>query len=209
MYYTGLTTKAGPEARPDRRAANLGGLLGEPVGQPGLTEMCRLHSLPLDSGLRGAVRVTTVESAKQAEGQPMVWIPTIRSLFDALDALGASPFRLLTAPDGRDFSPPGGVLQIYDPRAPEPTWPHGRVLLAVDIAPSSAEAREMIRKGARWGCMIIKSYGEPVTDLVMAAKSAGIMLVEADERLTWYQIEELLNAIYTVVRSKQWGIDSS
>jgi hypothetical protein len=35
------------------------------------------------------------------------------------------------------------------------------------------------------------------------------MLVEAAERLTWHDIEVLLNSIHTVVSSRQWGIDMS
>lgn len=135
----------------------------------------------------------------------MVMRLTVRPL---LDALGGSPFRVLTAPDG-DFAYFTGV-RIYDPRE-ELTWGHRDVLLAVGIVPSSAEAQEMIRRAPqpKTGCVVIKSYGEPVTDLVMAAESAEIMLVEAEERLTWHDIEVLLTSLHTVVSSRQWGIDMS
>ena len=133
-------------------------------------------------------------------------IPELRQLLDALDAAGSSPFRCLTYPS-KGYLLVGGV-QIYDRRAPQP--PRG-LLLAVGIAPSSAEAKEMIRNVAQHGhrCVVIKSYGEPVTDLVMAAEDARIALVEADEGWPWHHIQSLLDSTLHVLTVRFAAIDHS
>ena len=131
-------------------------------------------------------------------------IPELRQLLDALDALGSSPFRLLTAPGGAELRV--DEVQIYDPRALLlPYGPRG-LLLAVGIGPSSAEAKEMIRNVAQHGhrCVVIKSYGEPVTDLVIAAEDAGIALVEADEGWPWDRIKSLFDSIRRVLTVMLW-----
>jgi hypothetical protein len=133
-------------------------------------------------------------------------IPELRQLLDALDAAGSSPFRCLTYP-GEGYLLVWGV-QIYDPRAQQP--PRDGLLLAVGIAPSSAEAMEMIRKAAQHRCScVIKSYGEPVADLVLAAEDAGIALVEADGGWPWHHIQSLLGSMQHVLTVRFAAIDHS
>lgn len=50
-----------------------------------------------------------------------------------------------------------------------------------------------MRKAARAGHagLVVKSYGEPATDLVTAAEDAGIMLLTADEDVAWHHLDAL------------------
>ncbi len=117
-------------------------------------------------------------------------VPVLRQL---LDALGPSPLRLLSAPAGLG-TPVSGVL-IYEPRAGLARVPHA-VLLAVGVRPGSAEARELLRSAALAGHagMVVKSYGEPVTELVAAAEDAGITLLAADEDMAWHHLDALVTS---------------
>jgi antitoxin (DNA-binding transcriptional repressor) of toxin-antitoxin stability system len=117
-------------------------------------------------------------------------VPLLKQL---LDALGPSPLRLLSAPSGLD-TPVSGVL-IYEPRASLAAVPHA-VLLAVGVRPCDAEAQELVRLAARAGhsSMVVKSYGEPVADLVTAAEAAGIALLAADEEIAWHHLDALVSS---------------
>jgi PucR C-terminal helix-turn-helix domain/GGDEF-like domain len=129
-------------------------------------------------------------------------VPVLRQL---LDALGPSPLHLITAPAGAD-TPVSGVL-IYEPRATLPPVRHA-LLLAVGVPPAGAEAQELVRKAARAGHagLAVKSYGEPVTDLVTAAEDAGIMLLTADEDVAWHHLDALVSsALAAAARTAQGG----
>ena len=127
-------------------------------------------------------------------------IPVLRQL---LDALGPSPLHLLTAPAGAG-TPVSGVL-IYEPRATLPPVRH-TLLLAVGVPPACAEARELVREAARAGHagLVVKRYGEPVTELVTAAEDAGLMLLAADEDVAWHHLDALVSsALAATARAAQ------
>jgi PucR C-terminal helix-turn-helix domain/GGDEF-like domain len=128
--------------------------------------------------------------------------PILRQL---LEALGPSPLHVVTAPDGVDMAV-SGVL-IYDPHAALPPVRHA-LLLAVGVPPASSEAKELVRKAARAGHagLVVKSYGEPVTDLRAAADDAGITLLTADQDVAWHHLDALLSsALAATTRTTQGG----
>ena len=129
-------------------------------------------------------------------------IPTLGQL---LEALGPSPLHLVTAPAGAG-TPVSGVL-IYDPRAALSPVRHA-LLLAVGVPPASSEAKELVSKAARAGHagLVVKSYGEPVTDLAAAAEDAGITLLTADEDVAWHHLDALVSsALAAATRIAQGG----
>lgn len=117
-------------------------------------------------------------------------VPTLRHL---LDALGPSTLRLVVAPRG-DLTPVSGTL-IYEHRAAPPRVADA-LLLAVGVAPASARAEELVRHAAEAGLagVVVKRYGEPVTDLATVAALAGVVLLSADEDLAWHQLDALVSS---------------
>jgi hypothetical protein len=125
-------------------------------------------------------------------------VPVLSQL---LDALGSSPLHLITAPSGVD-TPVSGVL-IHEPRAALPPVRHA-VLLAVGMRPSSTEALELVKRASQAGHagLVVKRYGEPVTELVAAAEDAGIALLAADEDMAWHHLDTLVSsALAAIARS--------
>ena len=129
----------------------------------------------------------------------------VPALGQLLDALGASPLRLITAPAGLD-TPVSGVL-IYEPRAPLPAV-RDSLLLAVGMPPGSAEAKELVSQAARAGYagLAVKGYGEPVTELAAVANEAGIALLATEDDVAWHHLDALITAALTATaRSAQAG----
>jgi len=112
---------------------------------------------------------------------------------------------LITAPAGAD-TPVSGVL-IYDPRGALPPVRHA-LLLAVGVPPAGAQAKELVCKAARAGHagLVVKSYGDPVTDLLTAADDAGIALLTADEDVAWHHLDALVSsALAATTRTAHGG----
>ncbi|MGH3187532.1 MAG: hypothetical protein ACRDOL_09785, partial [Streptosporangiaceae bacterium] len=120
-----------------------------------------------------------------------------------LEALGPAPLRLVTAVSG---SPVSGVL-IYEPRASLPAVRHA-LLLAVGLRPSSAEAAELVARAAAAGHtgLVVKRYGEPVTELAAAASDSGLALLTAEEDMAWHHLDALVSsALAAIARSAPGG----
>ncbi|MEZ0076159.1 hypothetical protein ABH927_005535 [Planotetraspora sp. GP83] len=115
------------------------------------------------------------------------------SVKQLLDALGPSSLRLIAAPRGGDV-PVSGTL-IHEPRAPLPRL-DGALLLAVGTRPARPQAEELVRRAAEAGFagVVVKRYGEPVTELAAVAEAAGAALLSADEDLTWQQLDALVSS---------------
>ncbi|MGH3204392.1 MAG: PucR family transcriptional regulator [Streptosporangiaceae bacterium] len=115
-----------------------------------------------------------------------------------LDTLGPSPLHLVTAPAGPGI-PVSGVL-IYEPRASLRTVQHA-MLLGVGLRPASTEAADLVPQAARAGhaALVIKEFGEPVTDLAAAAEDAGIALLAADEDMAWHHLDALVSAALAAI----------
>jgi hypothetical protein len=125
-------------------------------------------------------------------------ITELGDLLDALGAAGWSPLHLITAPAGTGCTV--FEVQIYDPLTAVPTVPYA-LLLAVGIPPSGAAAKEMVRRAAqdRHTGLIVKSYGEPITDLAMAAENAGVALLTVDDDVPWHHVEALVSSLLRVI----------
>src|SRR5580698_5905541 len=120
-----------------------------------------------------------------------------------LDALGPAPLRLVAGVPG---SPVSGVL-IYEPRADLPAVRHA-LLLAVGLRPSGAEAVDLVMRAAQAGHtgLVVKRYGEQVTDLAAAAAQAGLALLTAEEELAWHHLDALVSsALAAIARSAPGG----
>lgn len=108
-----------------------------------------------------------------------------------LDALGRSLLRPLTVlPDGP--VPVSGVF-VFERRAPLPPAKDA-ILLAVGV--SIAEATELVASVADGGyvCLVVKSFGEPVTSLVETAQRSGVVLLAADEAVAWHHLDAMISA---------------
>jgi hypothetical protein len=145
----------------------------------------------------GPFQVAIVEWERGGVSQRMK-IPELGQLLDALSATGWSPLHLITAPAGTDVQV--FEVQIYDPHAAVRTVPWA-LLLAVGIPPSGAAAKEMVRRAAqdRHTGLVVKSYGEPLTDLVVAAENAGVAVLQADDDVAWHHVEALLSSMHRVL----------
>jgi hypothetical protein len=120
-----------------------------------------------------------------------------------LDALGPAPLRLVCGVPG---SPVSGVL-IYEPRADLPAVRHA-LLLAVGLRPSGAEAVDLVMRAAEAGHtgLVVKRYGEQVTDLAAAAAQAGLALLTAEEEMAWHHLDALVSsALAAIARSGPGG----
>jgi DNA-binding PucR family transcriptional regulator len=112
---------------------------------------------------------------------------------------------VLVAPGGLDI--PVSEVLVYEPRASLPPMPHA-MLLAVGVSPAAAEAPELARQASRAGhsCLVVKSYGEPVTELTAAAGAAKITLLAADEAMAWHHLGTLVaSALAASPRSARRG----
>jgi PucR C-terminal helix-turn-helix domain/GGDEF-like domain len=126
-------------------------------------------------------------------------------LGQVLDALGASPLRLVTEPSGAGAQV-SGVL-IHEPRAALPPVRHA-MLLAVGLRPSGAEAADLVRRSAQAGhaAVVVKGYGEPVGGLAAVAEEARIALLAADEGMAWHHLDALVSsALAAIARSGPGG----
>ncbi|MGW0520790.1 PucR family transcriptional regulator [Crossiella sp. NPDC003009] len=124
-------------------------------------------------------------------------------LSQVLDALGRSLLRPLTALPERPV-PVSGVL-IFEPRAPLPPV-RDAILLAVGVG--TAEAQELVDSvaGAGLACLVVKSFGEPVAELVQAARRCGVVLLAADETVAWHHLDAMLSsALAATAHSGQAG----
>jgi hypothetical protein len=120
-------------------------------------------------------------------------------LGQVLDALGPSLLRPLTGPPDRPV-PVSGVL-VLEPRAPLPPI-RDSILLAVGLA--MAGARDLVAPAAEAGyaCLVVKTFGEPVTELVADAQRAGMVLLAADDAVAWHHLDGMItSALAPTVRS--------
>ncbi|WP_020671296.1 PucR family transcriptional regulator [Amycolatopsis nigrescens] len=117
--------------------------------------------------------------------------PEVPDLGQVLDALGSSLLRPLTALPERPV-PVSGVL-IFERRTPLPPA-HDAILLAVGVG--TAEALELVGSAAEAGyaCLVVKSFGEPVTELTEAALRSGLVLLAADEAVAWHHLDAMLSS---------------
>ncbi|TCO59714.1 PucR family transcriptional regulator [Actinocrispum wychmicini] len=112
-------------------------------------------------------------------------------LGQVLDSLGASLLRPLTELPERPV-PISGVL-VFERRAPLPPVTDA-ILLAVGVG--TAEARELVGSAAEAGyaCLVVKSFGEPVAELVAAAQRSRIVLLSADEAVAWHHLDAMISS---------------
>ncbi|MFI6501848.1 PucR family transcriptional regulator [Nonomuraea typhae] len=125
----------------------------------------------------------------------------VPDLGQVLDALGASLLRPLTVLPDR-ATPVSGVL-IFEPRAPLPPV-RDAILLAVGVGTTGPQAKDVIVAAAAAGyaCLVVKSFGEPVTDLAEAAQRSGLVLLAADEAVAWHHLDAMISsALASAVRS--------
>lgn len=140
-------------------------------------------------------------SARKLEVGTAMKEPVLSQL---LDTLGPSPLRLLTPP-ARTETPVSGVL-IYERREPLPAV-RDTMLLCVGVRPASVGARRLVRQAANFGysCLVIKTYGEPVEDLVPVAEEAGLTLLATDEAVPWQHIDATVSSAFAATRqSNRW-----
>lgn len=114
-------------------------------------------------------------------------------LQDLLQALGPSTLRPASA--RRDSSGPVSGTLIHEPRAALPPLRHG-LLLAVGVQPAGPEAMLLARQAAQAGytALVVKSFGEPATELAAVANDAGIALLVADDEAAWHHLDALISS---------------
>ncbi|MDX6738733.1 helix-turn-helix domain-containing protein [Actinocorallia sp. A-T 12471] len=119
-----------------------------------------------------------------------------------VEALGAEPISLVTAPRGA-ATPVTGTL-LHEPRAPLPRM-DGALLLAVGVPPS--EGRTLLPRAVSAGLsgLVVKRYGAPLGDLVNAADEAGLSLLCADDEVSWQQLDALISSALTAVAAPRGG----
>ncbi|OPC77972.1 hypothetical protein B4N89_37730 [Embleya scabrispora] len=122
----------------------------------------------------------------------------VPDLGQVLEVLGSSLLRPLTEPPEKPV-PVSGVL-IHERRAPLP-FPAvtDAILLAVGVGMDEARAMDLIGSAAQAGyaCLVVKSFGEPVTALVEAARQAGIVLLAANEAVAWHHLDAMISSALT------------
>lgn len=114
-------------------------------------------------------------------------------LGQVLDALGPSLLRPLTALPERPV-PVSSVL-IFERRSPLPPSTDA-ILLAVGVGTSEVEARDLVGSAAEAGyaCLVVKSFGEPVDELVETARRSGVVLLAADEAVAWHHLDAMISS---------------
>ncbi|GAA2822306.1 PucR family transcriptional regulator [Crossiella cryophila] len=119
--------------------------------------------------------------------------PAAPNLRQVLHALGPSLLRPLTTLPERPV-PVSGLL-IFEPRAPLPRV-RDAILLAVGVGTTEAQATDLLAAAADAGhsCLVLKSFGEPVTELVAAAHRFGVVLLAADESVAWHHLAAMLTS---------------
>nr|WP_042193788.1 PucR family transcriptional regulator [Kibdelosporangium sp. MJ126-NF4]CEL20915.1 putative DNA-binding protein [Kibdelosporangium sp. MJ126-NF4]CTQ98280.1 putative DNA-binding protein [Kibdelosporangium sp. MJ126-NF4] len=112
-------------------------------------------------------------------------------LGQVLDALGSSLLRPLTVLPDRPV-PASGVL-IFERRASLPPA-RDAILLAVGV--ETAQAQDLIGSAAEAGyaCVVVKSFGDPVTELVVTAQRSGVVLLAADEAVAWHHLDAMISS---------------
>ncbi|WP_033288896.1 PucR family transcriptional regulator [Amycolatopsis jejuensis] len=117
--------------------------------------------------------------------------PEIPDLGQVLDALGTSLLRPVTPlPDRR--VPVSGVL-IHERRTPLPPA-RDTILLAVGADPAEGKDLVVAAADAGYAGLVVKSFGEPVTELAAAAEGAGLVLLAADEAVAWHHLEAMISS---------------
>ncbi|MFD2470153.1 PucR family transcriptional regulator [Amycolatopsis silviterrae] len=115
--------------------------------------------------------------------------PEAPALGQVLDALGASLLRPVTPLPERPV-PVSGVL-IHERRTAAPLG-KDTILLAVGADPG--EAKDLVNSAAGYAALVVKSFGEPLTELAGAAQSAGVVLLAADEAVPWHHLEAMISS---------------
>ncbi|GAB2811803.1 helix-turn-helix domain-containing protein [Actinocorallia aurea] len=113
-----------------------------------------------------------------------------------VEALGADPISLVTAPRGPE-TPVSGTL-LYEPRAPLPRM-DGALLLAVGVPPSEGAALLADASRAGLAGIVVKRYGASLGELARAAEGAGLSLLCADDEVSWQQLDALISSALTAV----------
>ncbi|ONI91784.1 hypothetical protein ALI144C_00660 [Actinosynnema sp. ALI-1.44] len=118
----------------------------------------------------------------------------VPDLGQVLEALSSSLLRPLTALPEQPV-PVSGVL-VFERRAPLPPVKDA-ILLAVGAGVD--EARELVDSAAKAGyaCVVVKSFGEPVAELVEAARQSGVVLLGADEAVAWHHLDAMITSVLT------------
>ncbi|WP_275294944.1 helix-turn-helix domain-containing protein [Amycolatopsis sp. La24] len=115
--------------------------------------------------------------------------PVAPDLGQVLAALGASLLRPVTPLPDRPV-PVSGVL-IHERRGGVPPG-QDTILLAVGADP--AEAKDLINAAVGYAALVVKSFGEPLTELSDAAQDAGVVLLAADEAVPWHHLEAMISS---------------
>lgn len=114
-------------------------------------------------------------------------------LGQVLDALSPSLLRPLTALPERPV-PVSGVL-IFERRTPlSPV--RDAILLAVGVGTDDVQAKDLVGSAAEAGyaCLVVKSFGDPVAELVAAAQRSGVVLLAADEAVAWHHLDAMISS---------------
>ncbi|MGO1055518.1 PucR family transcriptional regulator [Crossiella sp. CA198] len=112
-------------------------------------------------------------------------------LGQVLDELGPALLRPLTVLPERPV-PVSGVL-VFERRAALPPV-RGAILLAVGV--TMAQAPELLGAAAEAGhaCLVVKSFAEPVTELVALAQHCGVVLLAAEDSVPWHHLGALISS---------------
>jgi hypothetical protein len=108
-----------------------------------------------------------------------------------VDSLGATAVHLL-APATRPVAAP----RIYDPLDPDAVGP-GDLVLAVNLAMS--EAGELVRHAAAADACAVALKGDVPADVLAAATSAGLAVLDVSADVTWDQVFRVVQTVATAV----------
>ncbi|ALG15385.1 PucR family transcriptional regulator [Kibdelosporangium phytohabitans] len=115
----------------------------------------------------------------------------VPDLGQVLEALGSSLLRPLTVLPAQPV-PVSGVL-VFERRAPLAPVKDA-ILLAVGAGTDEAEQLVGAAADAGYACLVVKSFGEPVTGLVGAAERAGVVLLATDEAVAWHHLDAMITS---------------
>ncbi len=114
------------------------------------------------------------------------------SVGDLLNELETTGLRLLSSTLGRDLAVSRTVL--FEPRGRLEPVSRG-ILLGVGVTPGLTEGRGLLEVAAGRGfaAVVVKTFGEDPSPLVLEADGHGIALLAAHDDLSWLSLDALLN----------------
>lgn len=112
------------------------------------------------------------------------------SLGQVLDNLGPTVAHILVAPKGLDVGV--GEVFIYD-ALETPQLEAGAIVLAIGIAPDSAEARRVIARAVDAGAAAVAfKLHDRRCEWIADAEKGGLALIEVADQMSWSQLNALL-----------------